>query len=108
MKELEEADALAGLFCQMDAQVGFRHRCNGMPADRRMAIQTVYRSIAPNAEFCEVMAENCEAAKRWHGGHHRHKARLKYFRRQINHLPDAADARRRIERGTNLVVDVSR
>src|SRR5690242_15399496 len=92
----------------MRPQISLLHRRDGMLADGRMAIEPVNHAFSAEAESGKVVPEYCEAAKRWHRCEHGNETRTKNHRRQINHLSDAADARRRIKRRANLVVDVAR
>src|SRR5215475_14370376 len=92
----------------MQPQVSLRPWRHGMSADGRMAIKTMDCAGTANPEPREVRSENGVTPKRRRCDQQRNKSRPENIRRDVDRATDAANLCRRIERRTNLVVDVGR
>src|SRR5262245_29953776 len=79
-----------------------------MFADGWMPIQQMDRSSATDDIACKVLAETCISSECLSGDEQWNKRRGENPRCDFENASYAADVRRRIKRGANLVVNVAR
>ena len=93
------------LGCEMHAQIRLGHRRDGMAAHHRVAIDAVDRAVRP---ACKQIAEEAIPAKTGLAADDGRERGIKMAFERQDGSADAADGRRRIEGGADLVVDDAR